>query len=513
MKQNKNSLVHPQITLVSENIGASEFKGVCVYHDVIFPFSVCEQKPGVEYRLRGQIKILDPHTGRTIKGSETAIRVRENNPRELKKIISKKVVKLSAKFDKQLNNIFRDHAISQEMYPLQMFRTFGREYLSRRGRSPDYRKDLSHRLEAVCEKFGRTPVAQISPPLIRQVYQYCGKTGHDSILLAYRFFAFCRDRKAYLGDNPLEHFIREELPRKKRGNAELLQRKAGEEKVFSKSEKEQSLRLIKDNLQDGRNMGILLIADGGLSAKEAVEFTWRNIIFSPDDYNYVILQLYKADNAGYTHCYDHPVFPYAGFLLHQRYEKLLEEYDAKAVQDFPVVSHAQNPKVPLTTSTMTAYCKQYLRIVFANGKNPMVPECAGVQFLLKDFSHRISYICGMEADPSAVRYMRGMSLTNDVTADNYRSFSGEDGQRYLYQYLCREQDFAHLFQDMSRDIGLPYAKEKVEGGTILRIFGEPGMINSPYLEFEIDDNSSGQITVSGKGGVELESARFRKLQD
>lgn len=506
MKQ--NNFGHPQITLVSKNSGTPGFNGICIYHDVSFQFSVCEQKPGAEYRLRGQIKILDPHTGQTIKGSETALRVRENNPRELKKIISKKVIKLSAKFDRQLNNIFRDHAISQEMYPLQMFRSYGREYLSRRGRSPDYRKDLSHRLETVCEKFGRTPVAQISPPLIRQVYQDCGKAGHDSILLVYRFFAFCRDRKAYLGDNPLERFVREDLPRKKRGNTELLQRKAGEEKVFSKSEKEQSLRLIKDNLQDGRNMGILLIGDGGFSAREAVESTWKNIIFSPDDYNYVILQLYKADNAGYTHCYDHPLFPYAGFLLHQRYEKLLEEYDVKTVQDFPVVSYSQNPKTPLTTSSMTAYCKQHLRIVFANGKNPVVPECAGVQFLLKDFTHRISHICGMSADPSAVRYMRGMSLTNDVTADNYRSFSGEDGQRYLYQYLCREQDFDHLFQDMSHDVGFPYTEEKVEGGTILRIFSEPGMLNSPRLEFEIGDNSSGQIIVSGKGGVELESVCF-----
>lgn len=104
---------------------------------------------------------------------------------------------MSARFDKQLYSIFRDHAYTQDMYPLQLFRTFGNEYLRQRGRSPTYRKNLSHRLEKVCGKFGRTSMAQITSALVRQVYRECGRSAREDILLAYQFFDFCCDKRAY----------------------------------------------------------------------------------------------------------------------------------------------------------------------------------------------------------------------------------------------------------------------------------------------------------------------------
>ena len=355
--QIKDGWRHPQSTIVKQSAGSLGWKGIFVYRDVQFRFSVREQKLGAEYRLRGHIVILHPHTGQPMKETETALRVRENRQRQLKKAVAEKAGEMSAKFDKQLNGIFRDHAYAQDMYPLQLFRTFGNEYLRQRGRSPAYRKNLSHRLEKVCGKFGRIHMAQITSTLVRQVYRECGRSAREDILLTYQFFAFCRDRRAYPGDNPLERFIQEEFPRKKRGETERLQRKAGEQKVFSRKDKERSLRLIQEGLQDGRNMGVLLIGDGGLSVEQATKLKWRNVTFDPDDFEWAILRLYKADNAGYTHCYDHPVFPHAGHLLRQRFELLVQEFGIEAVLEFPVVSHAQDPKTPLSASSLTAYCK------------------------------------------------------------------------------------------------------------------------------------------------------------
>lgn len=513
IKSIKDGWDHPQSKIVEQASGTPGFKGAFVYHDVKFRFSVREQRPGTEYRLRGHIVILHPHTGQPLKETETALRVRENNLRLLKKAIAQKAGEMSAKFDKRLNSIFRNHAYTQAMYPLQLFRTFGNEYLRQRGRSPAYRKDLTRRLEKICGKLGQTPMTEITSTLIRQVYRECGRSARENILLAYQFFAFCRDRRAYPGDNPLERFIQEEFPRRKRGEAERLQQKAGEQKVFSKADKGYSFQLIREGLRDGRNMGVLLIGDGGLSAEQAAKLKWRDVTFVPDDFDWTILRLYKADNAGYTHCYDHPVFPYAGHLLHQRFELLAQEFGAETAWGLPVVSHAQDPRKPLTASTLTAFCKQHLRLVFAQRRGPMAPENAGVHFLQNDYNHRLSHICGMEGDSSAVRYLRGMSLTNDVTADSYRSFSGEDGQQYLYQYLCREQSFASLFEDGPQDAKPSYTVEETEGGTVLRIPGVPGMLTSASLALEVGKGTTGKITLEGKGGIELESTASRKLKN
>lgn len=167
LQQIKDGWNHPQSTVVKQNTGSPGWKGIFVYRDVQFRFSVREQKPGAEYRLRGHIVILHPHTGQPIQETKTALRVRENDQRQLKKAIAEKSSEMSARFDKQLNGIFRDHAYAQDMYPLQLFRTFGNDYLRQRGRSPAYRKNLARHLERVCGKFGRTPMAQITSALVR----------------------------------------------------------------------------------------------------------------------------------------------------------------------------------------------------------------------------------------------------------------------------------------------------------------------------------------------------------
>lgn len=135
----------------------------------------------------------------------------------------------------------------------------------------------------------------------------------------------------------------------------------------------------------------------------------------------------------------------------------------------------------------------------------MRPERPGVQFLQNDYVNRLINICGMEGDPSAVRYLRGMSLTNDVTADSYRDFSGEDGQWYLYQYLCREQDFASLFRDVSQNSESSYSVVETPEGDFLRIAGSPGMRAGANIQFDIEGDAMKKFILNCLGGLELEA--------
>ena len=136
----------------------------------------------------------------------------------------------------------------------------------------------------------------------------------------------------------------------------------------------------------------------------------------------------------------------------------------------------------------------------------MKPKCARVQFLQNDYANRLINICGMEGDPSAVCYLRGMSLTNDITADNYRDFSGEDGQWYLYRCLCREQDFASLFQDAFQNDESPCSTEETPEGPILRIASSPGMRAGANIELNMEDDAVKKFILNCLGGLELGTA-------
>lgn len=67
------------------------------------------------------------------------------------------------------------------------------------------------------------------------------------------------------------------------------------------------------------------------------------------------------------------------------------------------------------------------------------PYGVGVRLLLAHYKHRIAYLAGLDADNGAVRFLQGLSLAGNVTADHYRSFTSPEGQEFLLNILSRDK--------------------------------------------------------------------------
>lgn len=70
----------------------------------------------------------------------------------------------------------------------------------------------------------------------------------------------------------------------------------------------------------------------------------------------------------------------------------------------------------------------------------LAPDRAhGVRLLLAHYKHRITYLAGLDADNGAVRFLQGLSLAGNVTADHSRSFTSPEGQAFLLSILSRDK--------------------------------------------------------------------------
>lgn len=513
----------PRSRIIPHPKDDSGCQGYFYYYDIPFKFSIRGQKRSADYGFRGEITLCDPSTLNPIRTSsgghkktaKVQIRTDSAERKEIKQHIASKAEKLYQKYHTTIKKLLRNPSLSQEAYPLMLYRVYGEEFVRTHcGKNPAYKAQQKRRLEQICGKYDYTPISAITQAQIRNAYKSCGKSGREKILLLNRFLNYCRDLKAYHGDNPVSTFIEKELPAKQKGDSIVLAKRAAKQKFFDAATKENSLQLIMDSLEDGRNMGVLLIGDGGLSAAQAVMLCWKDILFDADDDRYVTISISQPDSAGYTHDYSHPVFPYAGFLLHRRFDLLVKKYGEDKVLDLPVVSQARDPRKAVNASLLASHCKRHIRMAFEKDtekkRSPFLPDNASVKFLQLDYENRLANICGMSADPSAVLYMCCRSLSNDVTADSYRGFSSVDGQYYLYGLLCRDQRFEHLFSETEPDLP-DYSLKETKDGITIQICGKPGNLASATLRLKSAGLTTDDLLLAkAKYGVEITSVKRNK---
>ncbi|MDO4566088.1 MAG: hypothetical protein Q4B42_02040 [Oscillospiraceae bacterium] len=472
----KNGWSDPRSAL-AENTGVKKgVHGSFWYNDIEFKFTANEQKSGSRYERKGQLSVLSP-VGKTLDVIDLYLRTGDR--KELREKVERKAAELYAKYERTLTSQTRDSASLLNMHSMRAFTAYNGPFLNMRSLSKKYRADQKRKLKYVCSLFDNKPLGKISVTDIRKSWQKLGSDALEDVQLMGRFWDFCKSKGACVGDNPFTEFRKKQVPKKKRGNTARLQKATGEQKVFDKESKLKSLGILKERLEDGRCMAILLIGDGGLSSSQAAHLRWNDLVFDEQDYSHVTLKIYQPDRAGATHDYTHPMFAYAGRLLHMRFDLLAERYSPDKLANMPVVSKALDAAKPLGQRGITEYCRAHLTEVFGRNKDferePMAPEGAGVQFLQRDFRNRLEDICGMKAYPEAVIYMMGGSLSGDVTTDHYCSYSGPDGQHLLWTYLCRERRFDKLFEEGQED-------EEYEEGAYYKIQENPDERRSIFLK-------------------------------
>lgn len=237
--------------------------------------------------------------------------------------------------------------------------------------------------------------------------------------LARDFWQYCLDRGVCVGNNP--------VPRDKKSKMSPETKRIRAQKADSLALPAQDA-LYDDLLEDpsGSACGIALQMWGGLSPKEACDFRWGDVIFSDENPDMVVLRLYKSENKGATHDYSRVAFIQCARILRARKEFLREKGISK-IDKLPVVTKQNNDYEPLSVNALNQYTRlklskrgirpEVLKILSGDGM-------AGPARVLRNtYRNNLSDYCGLDEESGLFKFMCGMSLAGNVTADHYVSYT------------------------------------------------------------------------------------------
>ena len=512
----KDGWSHPASFIETGKDGTG-YKGSYQYNDITFSFSFREDNStSSPYKLRGKVSLISPKDGYIMqvgpkKRKEISTRRKKQAENEggaapvfepekryeafnasrtayltvdnavaVKQAVAEKAALIYGDNVAQIDKIqhsaakYRNVSFAQavQMYGTRFFTTYYGAVTQRT------RREYEQILRIIGGYLGTTAIDQLRiediKRLARELWKKSGKlpenrndksnkkaaekadsTFRRQLTLAGKFWVYCSAIKGCNGNNPFTIFLRSYFSNKI--NPKKLQRDAVTVQVLPTDIEAKLNQMIAKKTEDGRYAAVVLVKDAGLSAKEACSIRWADVIFDNDIYDYLRISLRRDDIAGATHDFTRPIFPFAGEVLHRRYDLLCKEYDNETVAEMPVASLLKSPEKPLNSKALASFCKAFLTNSGFGGFIGLAREESkrhgtGVSILLKNYVHKLSHYCGLSADKSAVRFLRGQSVSKDVTADNYRSFTSPEGQWYLYSALRRDGRFQEKSGDVTTKI-------------------------------------------------------------
>lgn len=427
---------------------------------ISFPCTLNEQKDGKT--LRGRVSVQDVNTGMVMQvtGREREERLTKNCKADLtifkevtckkypekkkpERVVTAKEVK--EKFKNKVEAIICDHKdciieslsslIKGDLHPM----TSG--YVCRRGFFEAYypKQSLADRekkekyLDEICRQLPDKKLNTMGEKDIVALYEEFGSTKatKERVKLLGQYLAYCVGWEK--DENPCFLYLEDiETHVKKVGEKQM--KEAFRPKSLQQDENVMLNQMIADAAPDnGLVTGFLLAKELGLSNAKVVKLTWNDVQWESMSFPFVRVVQMNDTNAGATHNYTKPCTPFLGKELHRRYEWAMEQY-GENVSDQPVVAKSENRKVE------TKALGEFVKTAIAQVKNSLEREVGGegAMFLQTNYEHCLVYARGLPAEGGAIGYMKGQSLSGDVTADHYRSFSSPEGQRYLFGYLHRD---------------------------------------------------------------------------
>lgn len=462
-------------------------------NDIQINFSLTRQLNG-EYIMRGQCSLISPQDGFVlqVQGKERRKRLKKLNEKgvtydegrleelnasaslysrsddldTLKCIIAKKAEKLYGDNILSVEESIKRTGPAQNIRSAQAVRIYADKFLTKSNASTKTIRSYKNALVRIGGALDSTPMNSVKIKDIRKLAESLGNSADATLLLAQRFWAYCRDIGLFKGCNPFDEFFsRHKLGKEK--SADILQRNAVTPKVLPYTVEATLNERIMNNLSDGRMLGLAIIKGAGLPSSAVCSLNWGDIHFDNEDYQYVRIKIRKDDLAGSTHDFTHPIFPFEGQVLHRRYDLLREKYSLDKLLSLPVTTVLKNEKKPLSAKDVTAFCRTELLqsgIGHSALSTPnIVPGGIGVRLLQSNYVHKIVNECGLQNDIASVKFLQCHSLLGDVTANNYRSFICPEGQRRLYCAMYRDRRFQPPTdaEDCLHRVIMPDGSEKI----------------------------------------------------
>lgn len=432
--------------------------------------------------------------------------------------IKKLLTKVAAAFYKE-NKEYLDRLFSKT--PREGFslmdaqRVFGDSCFKSNGAKDSTINGNMNAVGRVAQAIGPVPMKEVTRQIVKKAVSLFNVSERD-LRTACKYWAYCCERKhVYSGTNPIDEYFKLYHPRKVKDTGKL-DYEAKRLHQLTDDEEKKLYDNIADNISNGKFMGILLVHGAGLCMTDAVKLKWGALTFSSDDYDRVTISYLDKPGSGATHNYTHPVFPDTGRLLHERYDYLAARYGESTISGFYVISNI-DPTAGVKSGDEHSFIKQRLMEITGKG-DAFVPYSQsirgispGVRLLMDDYRNRLIN-CGLEWEPGLLAFLQHHQIP-DVTSDNYRSFTSNEGQNYIYEILCRAKRFCP--QPKAEKPGVKQLGNGILGVPIPS--GGYGSIAAATVRITL--KAGDKLVISGNHGVKVKAscekatpARKRKNQ-
>ena len=487
----------------------------------VFLFSVYETMTQ-GYLLRGHISLKDPegHRVMQVSGSERQriienlsgqakekydqhkrIRelmigkdffVRSDDPAEIRKRVTDAAVDLYMENSKQICRQLQK-VLTKDLTAIMACNARGEEYIasvSRNTTEANAKRKLTN-LQKACilvsdkkmEDVTEADIGKLKRKLMEEVKE---ETARERLRLLGDFWEYCLGKRIINGQNPAKAYLADNPGNKRKDPEKLANKEAQARRLTYEVEKKLNAN-IESNISDGRMMSIVLLNGGGIMPTLQKGLQWKDVIFG-DEITRATVVIRRDDILGGTHDYTRPLFHAEARFLRLRYDYLMELYKGndKKIRSLPIVAKKEDPGAELEeTKEITSFVRdvlfrsgvKYSQLASSRNKDRRVGM--GTQLLQRNYEAKILE-CGVESD-SGLKDFLLLRRIESVTGDRYRSFTSEEGQRYISNLLGRLGQFDPAPPKHTRK------KRFKEGGKeIVRLDAAgPGYCNEIVVEYTL----------------------------
>lgn len=353
------------------------------------------------------------------------------------------------------------------------------------------RRRKERQLKKLAAQLDKYTMSTIPQTALSSLFRKLGKDGGTIFRLAEQFWNYCLELGIYHGQNPFTQFLLKNNTTK-RAAPDDLQRKA----LAPKSLPEKVERLLNQALEqaapdDTKSTGLLLIKEVGFSAVDACNLRWDEVHFNEMERIEPTVQfaIQKEFIAGATHDYTRPGTPFCAEELGRRAEFFRARWGT--LNNRYVLEDGDGKR--LTSNELTAFCREQL---FQCGMVPGELGATsgtlgiGVRLLLANYKNRITYLSGTQPNDGAAKFLQGLSLSGNVTADHYCSMTSPEAQEHLLNLQARDKSFARPLPD---DIEL-VCREDTDGKTSFLVHSkEPQRFNRSTVTIRLEPGQSLEV--------------------
>ena len=156
---------------------------------------------------------------------------------------------------------------------------------------PKTRKSKRCALKRVAAYVSSVPMGEVTQAMLKAYAREHSKTAKSDLLVARHFWDFCKKKRVFNNENPLDVYFDSIIQHKRKVNPGKAVQRATELTCLPTVIESKLNQIIASNINNGDYIGLLLVKECGIPAKLVCESKWKEIIFNKElDYVSIIIR-------------------------------------------------------------------------------------------------------------------------------------------------------------------------------------------------------------------------------